>query len=143
MIAPASAAIQTMLMLCTAVAVREANLARARYTPPLPSGAFAMLSGDAMMILPSGVKHGNCPCSAAPHLQSYCMWLVSFTVVTKSCMLTVMAYAYIQCSPAEKKKSWAVTKTFRLTIMAYAYVQCSPAEKRKAGRGPSQSGCAW
>lgn len=50
---------------------KEAYLASARYTPPLPSGAFARLWDDAMMILPSGVKHGSCPCSAA---HSYSSW---------------------------------------------------------------------
>lgn len=55
------------MCLCTAAAaaVEEAYLASARYTPPFPSGAFAMLWDDARIILPSGVKQGSCPCGAA------------------------------------------------------------------------------
>ena len=39
-----------------------AHFSSAMYTPPLPSGACAMACSDAMMTLPSFVRHGSWPC---------------------------------------------------------------------------------
>ena len=90
---------QTTLTLHAAAAAREAHLASARYTPPLPSGAFARLWGDAMMILPSGVKHGSCPCSAANNCSSWHASVTKLSVLTISTsqqrlpsVLTISAY---------------------------------------------------
>lgn len=112
---------------------KEAYLASARYTPPLPSGAFARLWDDAMMILPSGVKHGSCPCGAA---HSYSSW----HAVNEN-------YACHKTISADHQRLPSA-----LTISVYhqrlpsaptlgVYNQGSPAERRKAGRGPSRSAC--
>lgn len=39
------------------------HFSNAMYTPPLPSGACAMLCSEAMMTLPSLVRHGSWPCA--------------------------------------------------------------------------------